>query len=85
MNHIYSNGGRRQSLEDLISGEYGKTKWTPALSKEWGRLASGNDTGVESTDTMRFLSFDNVPKNKKVTYASFVCDYRLLKEENDWL
>ena len=53
----------------------------PALSNEWGRLAQGNYSGVESTDTIEFIPHTDVPQSKKVTYASFVCDHRPLKDE----
>ena len=81
INHIYDNKGRKQSIDRLINGPDAATKWLPALSNEWGRLAQGNDAGVEATDTIRFIPFTEVPTNKKVTYASFVCDYRPLKLE----
>ena len=46
-----------------------------------GRLAQGNDHGVRGTDDMQFISQSEVPKDKKVTYASYTCDYRHLKDE----
>ena len=64
-----------------MSGEHGKDRWSPALSNEWGRLAQGNYNGVESTDTIDFIPFQQVPTDKKVTYASFACDHRPLKSE----
>ena len=51
------------------------------MSNEWGRLAQGNYNGVESTDTIDFIPFQQVPTDKKVTYASFACDHRPLKSE----
>ena len=81
MYHIYDANGKKQSIGKLIKGPDAQTKWLPALSNEWGRLAKGNDKGVAHTDTIRFISFDKVPTNRKVTYASFVCDYRPLKDE----
>ena len=81
INHIYNNKGKKQTIDALINGPDATTKWLPALSNEWGRLAQGNDTGVEATDTIQFVAFSDVPIDKKVTYASFVCDYRPLKKE----
>ena len=57
------------------------TRWFKALSNEWGRLSHGNDAGVEYTDTIEYIAHTEVPKNEKVTYASFVCDCRPLKDE----
>ena len=81
LNHIYNDQGKKQSIDALINGPDAKPKWLPALSNEWGRLAQGNDAGVEATDTIQFVAFSDVPLDKKVTYASFVCSYRPLKKE----
>lgn len=77
--HIFDDAGKQQSIDALLHSKHGETRWTPALSNEWGRLAQSNNAGVASTDTIRFVPFANVPTNKKVTYASFACDYRPLK------
>ena len=36
---------------------------------------------MKGTDTIAFISPQDVPTNQPVTYASFVCDYRPLKQE----
>ena len=36
---------------------------------------------MERTDTIDFILFNQVPKDKKVTYASFACDHLPLKDE----
>ena len=61
----------------------GKNKiiWTQALSNEIGRLAQGNDAGVDYTDCFEFIHKHEVPAGRKVTYANFVCDHRPLKPE----
>ena len=51
------------------------------MSNEWGRLAQGDLTGVEVTDTIGFIPHAEVPTYLKVTYTSFVCDHRSLKDE----
>ena len=79
--HIYNDNGKRLSIDVLLQGDDGKEKWQPALSNEWDRLAQGNKTGVESTDTIEFINHARVPTDRKVTYASFVCDHRPLEEE----
>ena len=81
VNHMYNDHGKRLSIDTLLHGSDGKSRWKPALSNEWGRLAQGNYTGVESTDTIEFIQHTCVPTDKKVTYASFVCDHRPLKDE----
>ena len=57
------------------------SKWTRALSNEFGRLANGNVHGVKCTNTIEFIKKSDVPANKKVTYATFVCSHKPLKEE----
>ena len=81
MNHIYDVNGKKQSLDKLLNGKDSETKWFPALSNEWGRLAQGNDSGVESTNTIEFISYSEVPADRKVTYVSFVYDRWPLKDE----
>ena len=73
--HIFNDKGQKQSLDNLLKGKHGKTRWTPALSNEWGRLAQGNDSGVEFTNTIDFIPFLQVPQDRKVMYASFACDH----------
>ena len=55
--------------------------WNKSLSNEWGRLAQGNIHGVRSTDTIDFILKKEVPDGTTVTYATYVLDYRPLKEE----
>ena len=80
-NHIYDASGKRFSVDALLASKNGPTKWNPALSNECGRLAQGNDGGVEATDTIDFIPYSQIPKNKRVTYCSFACDERPLKTE----
>ena len=46
-----------------------------------GRLAQGNDNGIKGTNTIQFIFHYEVPKGKKVTHASYIYNYRPLKEE----
>ena len=80
LNHIFDQFGNRQSLEVLLKGEDADT-WTKALSNELGRLTNGNIHGVTARQCMKFISHLQVPKDRKVTYANFVCDHRPLKAE----
>ena len=52
-----------------------------SLSNEWGQLAQGNDNEVVATDTIDFITQQEVPRGRDVTYATFVLDYRPLKTE----
>ena len=80
INHIYNEEGKKETIDSLLSGHH-KDIWNKSLSNEWGRLAQGNDAGVNGTNTIVFIPRAEVPDDKKVTYASMVCDYRLLKDE----
>ena len=55
--------------------------WMRSLSNEWGRSARGNKHGVQHTNTIEFISKNDVPNNRDVTHASFVLDCRPLKTE----
>jgi len=63
----------------------GATKdiWNRSLSNEYGRLAQGNDYGIKGTNTISFIPVSDVPADRDVTYGSFVCDHRPLKDE-EW-
>ena len=61
-------------LEKLLAGK-NQCVWNRALSNEWGRLAQGNQYGVTAQDAIDFISKQQVPKHKKITYAQFVCDH----------
>ena len=45
-------------------------------------MAQGNDFGTKGTDTIDFIHHSEVPEGKSVTYATFVCNYRPLKQES---
>jgi hypothetical protein len=78
--HIYNDAGKKQSLDDLLIGSDSEV-WTKSLSNEIGRLAQGNIHGVKSTDTIDFIYKNQVPQDRKVTYANFDLSYRPLKTE----
>ena len=79
-NHVYNNSGKKETIDTLLKGNMGDT-WSIALSNELGRLAQGVEDRVIGADTINFIPKSQVPHNKKVTYANFVCDYRPLKSE----
>ena len=80
INHIYTSEGKKETVDLLINGK-NKHIWLQSLSNEWGRLAQGNNEGVKGTDTIDFIYQNQVPTDRDVTYATFVCDYRPLKQE----
>ena len=79
--HVYNpESGKKESLDSLLMGPE-RDRWLQAASNEFGRLAQGNKYGVTATDTIDFIPQSAVPSDRKVTYGSFVCDYRPLKED----
>lgn len=79
--HLYHpTTGKKETIDTLLNGP-NATLWTKSLSNEWGRLAQGNVHGVKATDTIDFIHKSKVPVDRKVTYGSFVCDYRPLKDD----
>lgn len=79
--HIYNpNTGKKETIDSLLAGPDGE-RWLQALSNEFGRLAQGNKYNVKITDTIDFIPKSTVPQDRKVTYGSFVCDYRALKDD----
>ena len=81
MNHSFDHSSRELSSKKLLNGEYGKMRWSSLLRNECGRLVQGNNRGVESTDTIEFIIFNEVPTNEKFSYGIFVCDHCSLKSE----
>ena len=80
MFHIYNHNGKKLTLDQVLQGDT-KDVWNKATSNKFGRLAQGNKYGIKYRDVMEFIHPHEVPQNKKVTYASFVLDYRPLKSE----
>ena len=79
-NHIYRENGTKESIDSLLNGPT-RHVWVRSLSNEWGRLAQGNDGGVQHTYTIDFIHKHEVPVDRDVTYATFVLDHRPLKTE----
>ena len=60
----------------LISDPARREVWVKLSANKFGRLMKGLKIGIQGTETMKFIQKHEVPYNKKVTYARFVCDYR---------
>jgi hypothetical protein len=71
--------------EKLMNDPATRDIWTTAFGKEIGGLAQGdNKTGAAGTNTIFFMNHDeikNIPKDRTVTYARVVVDYRPQKED----
>ena len=71
---------KKETIDTLLAGK-NKHIWEKSLSNEWGRLAQGNIHGLRKTDTIDFVHKLKLLKEKAVTYATFFCDYRALKDD----
>ena len=80
VNLIFRPNGKKETIDSLLTGKSSDI-WHSSLSNDWGRLAQGNDRGIKGTDTIEFIHQREVPVGRDVTYASYVCNYRPLKEE----
>ena len=81
MHHIYNEKtGKKETIDNLRQCVH-KIIWERALSKEWGHLASGTLDNPFGTEIIEFTYKIEVPGDRDVTYASFVCDYRPLKDD----
>ena len=78
--HIFKEDGSKATIDSLLNSADTQI-WTRSLSNEWGRLAKGNKYGVHGTDTIEFIHKHELPNGQRVTYATYVLDYRHLKEE----
>ena len=78
--HIYNVNGGKETIGSLLRGE-NSNRWYGCLINEWGRFSQGNDHGIKGTDTLVYIQNKDIPKDRKITYGSFVCDYRPLKDE----
>ena len=65
----------------LITDPNTKKVWLHSAANEFGRLAQGVGDRINGTNTIRFMSFQEVPKGRSVTYARFVCELRPMKAE----
>ena len=77
--HIYNEEGHTESIDSLLRGSSAAT-WKQSLSNELGRLAQGIGN-LKGNDAMDFISIKEVPRDRKITYANMVCDYRPLKSD----
>jgi hypothetical protein len=81
------SSGKQGSLKKLLRGEEAAT-WTKGLANEWGRLLPHGigakrpeSERIKGTGTLFFITKSQVPKDRKVTYANYVCSIRKQKAE----
>jgi hypothetical protein len=73
--------GRPETIDSLLNGP-DRQIWTISLTNEWGRCTQGlskhrsTATAIVGSSTIFFITPDQVPPGRKVTYVNFVCTMR---------
>ena len=76
--------GKPCSYDDLMRNPKTHDTWSKAMTKELARLAQGQDGLTEGTNTVYYMDHEairNIPKDRTVTYARIVVDYRPQKSD----
>jgi hypothetical protein len=76
--------GKAMSYEQLMKDPLTKAIWIRVMTTELARLVQGMDGITKGTDTVFYLSheeIENIPKDRTVTYARIVVDYRPQKQD----
>ena len=77
---IHPTIGTACSYRKLVTGTVPKKStqmWVTALTNEFGRLVDGIGSRIPiGTNVIKFISREQVPRRRKVTYVNMVCDIR---------
>ena len=79
MFHMYDETGSKESLDSLLDGTTAHV-WGQSLSNELARIAQGLGD-IKGNDVVDYILKSEVPADRIVTYANFICDYRPLKSD----
>ena len=86
--HFTEGSGKQGQINKLVAGPDGPT-WTRSLANEFSRLCKGigktrpKADRMKVTGTIFFTTKDKIPKDRKITYANFICNIRPQKSETD--
>ena len=76
---MYDETGSKESLDSLLDRTTSHV-WGKSLSNELARLAQGLGD-IKGNDAVDYIHKLEVPADRIVTYANFICDYRPLKSD----
>ena len=79
-NAVVDKEGKVLTYSQLLADPVLKDIWERGMCKELGRLAQGFED-TEGTNTIKFITKDQVPKGRDITYFSIVCAYKPHKED----
>ena len=78
----HADTGRSMKYRNLLAVPTTRDVWLHSAANKFGRLAQGlPDNRIDATNTIFFIPVTKVPRNKRPTYAHFVCSFRLQKPE----
>ena len=74
--------GRMLNYRQLFTHPKHKEVWTTSSADEFGRLAQGVGGRIEGTNTIFFIPYSKIPRDRlrDITYGRFVCDIRMAKD-----
>ena len=77
--------GKQLEYKQLINHPDRKIRqmWQHSSANEFGCLAQGMGGRIEGTDTIKFLRYHEMLKNRRPTYVRFVCEIHPQKAEKE--
>ena len=78
-----STTGEMMEYRHLIKHPQHKERWGRSFGDEIGRLAQGRKGGIEGTDTIFFMPYEQIPRDriKDITYDQVTCSIRPEKDD----
>ena len=69
VNHIFDDSGKKLRIDALLQGPMKET-WRKSMSNELARLSDSIPGRVRGTKAVKWIHKQDVPRNKKLTYAA---------------
>ena len=73
---IRPDTGENMEYRHLIKDPAKSAAWKRSASNKFGRLMEGLKRGITGTQTIKLVQRSEIPKDRKVSYTRFVCNYR---------
>ena len=75
--------GKMLNYRQLLRDPDLRPTWSRSSADEFGRLAQGIGGRIKGSDTIRFIRYEDIPKERRkdVTYGQFVCTVRPEKKD----
>jgi hypothetical protein len=79
---VHPVSGKQMEYMALMKDPDLQPLWKRGFSNEAGRLFQGI-RAIPGTNTCLFVELKNIPKDRKITYGKFFCDYKPHKKEKE--